>query len=181
MPRIAPVSTDTAAPEAANLLSAVKQKLGLVPNLYATVAHSPKALAGLLQLTESLGAGALSAKTRERIALAVAERNGCDYCLSAHTALGKRAGLSEAEIHSARVGRSAEPKEGAAIAFARALVEARGGVSAQDVAAIRNAGFSDEQIVEIIANVALNIFTNYLNEALDVVIDFPRAPALNAA
>jgi AhpD family alkylhydroperoxidase len=122
----------------------------------------------------ALGGGKLGAKLGEQIAVAVANRNGCDYCLAAHHFLGKGAGLSEAELSGAQVGASADPKTASALRFALNLVHSRGQVSAAEIADLRTAGFSDELIVEIIAHVALNLFTNYINIAFDVPLDFPK-------
>ncbi|WP_425071839.1 carboxymuconolactone decarboxylase family protein [Sagittula sp. S175] len=169
-----PKTIDDAPIAARPALEAVKASLGSVPNLFRLTANSPAALSGYLELSGALGKGELPAATRERIALAVAERNGCDYCLSAHSYIGKAmAKLDEAEIAANRRGGSTDPKADAAVRFAVRLVEARGGVSEADVEAVRRAGYSDAQLVEIVAHVALNTLTNYLNEAFGTPIDFP--------
>jgi len=155
------------------LLDAVGEQLGVVPNLFRLVGLSPAALEGLLALNGALGK-ALDAKTRERIALAVAQVNGCDYCLSAHSYLGLNlAKLEPAELELNRRGRSADPKADAAVAFARTVAEARGQVGAADIAAVRRLGFTEAQVVEIVALVALNAFTNFINNVADTEIDFP--------
>lgn len=173
-----PPSID-AAPEAARpLLETVNATLGSVPNLFRITANSPAALRGLLDLSGALGKGRLSAPTRERIALAVAQLNGCDYCLAAHSYLGKAlAKLDEAEIRANRKGGSTDPRADAAVHFAVALVQARGHVSDADVAAVKMAGYGDAEIVEIVAHVALNTLTNYLNSALGTPVDFPAVAA----
>ncbi|WP_425100231.1 carboxymuconolactone decarboxylase family protein [Tropicibacter sp. S64] len=175
MTRIALPDTIDDAPIAARpALEAVKASLGSVPNLFRLTSNSPAALQGYLGLSGALAKGDLPAATRERIALAVAERNGCDYCLAAHSYLGKAvAKLDDAEIAANRRGGSTDPKADAAVRFAVRLVEARGTVSEADVEAVRMAGYSDAQIVEIVAHVALNTLTNYLNEAFGTPIDFP--------
>lgn len=175
MSRVSTPASIEAAPEASRpLLEAVKAMLGSAPNLFRIVSNSPAALEGYLGLNGALAKGALDNRTRERLALAVAQANGCDYCLSAHTYLGLNlAKLSQEEIDLNRRGGSSDTKADAAVALAVKLVEARGKVSEDDIAAVRDAGYSDGQIVEIVAHVALNTLTNYINEALGTVIDFP--------
>ena len=176
-------SIDTAPAAARASLEAVKQQLGSVPNLFRVVANSPAALQGYLGLNGALAKGALDAKTRERIALAVAEINGCNYCLSAHTYLGKTvAKLDDAEIAANRNGASNDPKADAAVRFAAKIVSARGHVSDAGLAAVKRAGFDDAQVIEIVLHVALNTLTNYVNEVAGTEIDFPvTSPARNAA
>jgi len=149
-----------------------------VPNLFRVVGNSPAALEGYLGLNGALGKGELEAATRERIALAVAEVNGCDYCLSAHTYLGKNlAKLSEAEIAANRDGMSTDSKADAAVRFAVKLLNARGHVSDADVQAVKKAGYNDAQVIEIVLHVALNTLTNYVNEVAKTEIDFPVVTA----
>ncbi len=169
-----PASVD-AAPEASRpLLTAVGKQLGSVPNLFRMVANSPAALEGYLGLMGALGKGALPAPTRERIALAVAEANGCEYCLSAHTYLGKHvAKLSDAEIAANRAGTSQDTIAEAAVRFALQVLEQRGHVDDAGLQAVRNAGYTDAQIVEIVQHVALNVWTNYVNSVAQTVVDFP--------
>jgi uncharacterized peroxidase-related enzyme len=182
MTRIATPASIADAPMAAQpLLEAVKKQLGTVPNLFRTVANSPAALEGYLGLSGALGKGTLPAATRERIALAVAEINGCNYCLSAHSYLGKNlAKLDDAEILANRRGHSNDAKADAAVQFAARVTKARGHVSDEDLRAVKLAGYDDAQVVEIVLHVALNIWTNYLNEVAQTVIDFPVAKALAA-
>ncbi len=170
------------APEAAQpLLDAVEKQLGSVPNLFRLLALSPAALEGFLGLNGALGR-ALDGRTRERIALAVAQSNGCDYCLSAHSYLGTNlAKLDAAEIARNRAGASSDPKAEAALRFALRVVETRGRVSNDDLAELRRAGFSEAQLVEIIGLVAVNVFTNYLNNVAETDIDFPVVLAADAA
>lgn len=169
-----PVSIDVAPETAQPLLEGVNKMLGSVPNLFRLTANSPAALEGYLVLNGALSKGALDPQTRERIALAVAQFNGCDYCLSAHTYLGKNlAKLDDAEIAANRNGTSTDQKADAAVRFAVALVKNRGQVSEGDVSAAKLAGYSEAELVEIVAHVALNTLTNYLNEAFDTPIDFP--------
>ncbi len=173
-----PASTEEAPAAAQPLLQAVKKQLGVVPNLFRLVSTSPAALEGYLGLNGALAKGALEAPTRERIALAVAEINGCDYCLSAHSYLGKNlAKLSDAEIAANRNGGSADAKADAAVRFAVKLVNARGHVSDSDLQAVRAAGYNDAQVIEIVLHVALNTLTNYVNEVAKTDIDFPVVTA----
>src|SRR5664279_524784 len=166
MSRISIPATIQDAPAASQpLLEAVKKQLGVVPNLFRLVSNSPAALQGYVGLSGALGKGALPAATRERIALAVAEINGCNYCLSAHTYLGKNvAKLDDGEITANRSGTSNDPKAAAAVQFAAKVARERGHVSDEDVRAVRAAGYNDGQLVEIVMHVALNSWTNYLNE-----------------
>ncbi len=179
MPRLpTPASIETSPAAAQPLLAAVEKQLGVVPNLFRLVGNSPAALEGYLGLSGALGKGELEPATRERIALAVAEVNGCDYCLSAHTYLGKNlAKLSEAEIAANRDGSSTDSKADAAVRFAVKLVKARGHVSDTDVQAVKKAGYSDAQLIEIVLHVALNTLTNYVNEVAKTEIDFPVVTA----
>jgi len=173
-----PTSIETSPEAAQPLLQAVKKQLGMVPNLFRVVGNSPAALEGYLGLNGALAKGSLEAPTRERVALAVAEVNGCDYCLSAHSYLGKNLSkLSDAEIAANRSGGSTDPKADAAVQFAVKLVEARGHVSDADIQAVKRAGYTDAQIVEIVLHVALNTLTNYVNVVAETEIDFPVVKA----
>ena len=173
MSRIAAIDPKTATGPARPLLDAVQAQLGGVPNFLRVLAHSPAALEGFLGLHGALGRAAIDRATQERIALAVAESNGCSYCLSAHTAIGRKAGLSSAEMQVNRRGGSSDPGAAAAVAFAKALNDGVGDVSAAEFEAARAAGLGDAEIVEIVAAVALNLFTNLLNKSTAVEIDFP--------
>ncbi len=163
------------------LLDAVEKQLGVVPNLFRLVALSPAALQGFLGLNGALGK-ALDVKTRERIALAVAQINGCDYCLSAHAYLGLNlAKIDGSEIALNRKGASSDAKANAAVAFAAKVTQARGAVSDADLQAVKAAGFTDAQIVEIVALVAENVFTNFVNIVAQTDIDFPVVHASEVA
>lgn len=173
-----PASIETAPVAAQPLLEAVKKQLGVVPNLFRVVSNSPAALEGYLGLNGALAKGLLDAKTRERIALTVAELNGCDYCLAAHTYLGKKfAKLDDDELSANRAGESADAKADAALRFASKVVRERGHVSEEDVQAVKAAGYSDGQVIEIVLHVALNTLTNYVNEVAKTEVDFPPASA----
>lgn len=181
MTRLTHIDPATATGDAKPLLDAVQAGLGMVPNFLRVLAHSPAALEAFLGLHGIAGKGALDPLTRERIALAVAEANACQYCVSAHTAIGRKAGLDAAEILANRQGSSADGKAQAALDFARALVDDLGSISEAEFQAVRAAGHSDAEIVEIITHVALNIFTNILGKALHIDIDFPRVELARAA
>jgi uncharacterized peroxidase-related enzyme len=127
-----------------------------------------------MEFDAALAKGSLNAKLRQEIALAVGQKNGCEYCVSAHTAIGKFAGLTDQQILNSRQGQGTSPKDTAALTFARELLEKRGQVPASSIQTLRDQGFTDGEIAEIVAHVALNIFTNYFNRALDVDVDFPR-------
>jgi uncharacterized peroxidase-related enzyme len=183
MSRIPTPATIEAAPVASQpLLQAVKKQLGIAPNLFRLVAVSPAALEGYIGLSGALGKGELPAATRERIALAVAEINGCGYCLSAHTYLGRQvAKLDDAEIAANRDGRSNDPKADAAVRFAVKVTELRGHITFEDFAAVKAAGYSDAQVIEIVQHVALNTWTNYINTVAQTEIDFPVVQARKVA
>jgi len=160
------------------LLAAVEQELGLVPNLMKLVGHSPAALQGYLALNGALARGRLDAKLRERIALAVAEYNGCRYCLSAHTYLALNvARLPRDELDAARDFLSTDRRAGAALQFARRVAELQGRVSDADLAALKAAGFDEGETIEIVVTVALNVLTNYVNNVAQTDIDFPKVSA----
>lgn len=170
-----------AATPAKPVLDQIKAAFGATPNMFRAVANSPAALSMMWAGFGALGGGKLGAKLGEQIAVAVADRNGCGYCLAAHTALGRKAGASAEEMAAAQSGVSDDPRTAAALAFALKVVEDRAHVSDADVARLRAAGFDDEAIVEILAHVALNLFTNYVNVAFDVPVDFPAVKLRRAA
>lgn len=173
-----PASIEASPAASQPLLQAVKKQLGVVPNLFRLVGNSPAALEGYLGLNSALAKGALEAPTRERIALAIAEINGCNYCLSAHSYLGKNlAKLSDAEMAANRDGGSTDQKADAAVRFAVKVVNARGHVSDPDIKVVKDAGYSDAQVIEIVLHVALNTLTNYVNEMAKTEIDFPVVAA----
>lgn len=173
MARVAIIDPKTATGEAKQLLDAVESGLGMVPNFIRVLANSPAALNAFLGIHAIAGAGVLDPRTRERIALAVAEQNACQYCVSAHTAIGRKVGLDNQEMLANRMGRSSDAKAEAALIFARALVEQTGLVSKAEFDAVRAAGHSDAEIIEVITHVAMNIFTNLLGRSTQVEIDFP--------
>jgi uncharacterized peroxidase-related enzyme len=161
-----------------SILDVLYQKLGVVPNFYRLVGSSPVVLASFAAFQDGLST-TLDPKNRERIALVVAQINGSNYCLSAHSYLATNfAKLSVDEIALNRSGGSKDPKAEAVVEFAASVAKQRGHISDADIAAVRRAGFDDAQIVEIVALVAVNTFTNYLNEVAKTRIDFPVVPHL---
>jgi uncharacterized peroxidase-related enzyme len=181
MSRLQTIDPSAAQGKAKELLDAVKSKLGLVPNMTRVMANSPAVLEGYLGFSGALAKGLLSAKVREQLALLTAQQNHCDYCLSAHTAIGKMSGLTQEQILASREGDGGNAKVTAALTFAKRALDAKGQISEADLAAARAAGFSDGEIAEILAHVALNVFTNYFNVAAQVDIDFPRVSSSEIA
>jgi uncharacterized peroxidase-related enzyme len=175
MSRLHQIVPESATGKARELLDAVKGKLGLVPNMTRAMANAPVVLEGYLSLSGALGKGALSAKDRERIALAVGQANGCEYCLAAHSTIGKMVGLTADQILDSRRGTSVESKSAAIVQFARQVLDKQGRLSDADLADARIAGLDDAAIAEVVGNVALNIFTNYFNHVAATDIDFPKA------
>jgi uncharacterized peroxidase-related enzyme len=178
MTAIFPLDPTQATPEVAAILQAVKAKLGRVPNLFLTLAKAPSALKAYLAASDAIGSGHLDAQQREVIALAVAETNGCDYCLAAHSAIGKMVGLDADTILQSRSGVPANHHHAALAAFARTIVRERGMVSPLDLQAVREAGLDDQELLEVVANVAVNILTNYTNLVAGTVVDFPKVERL---
>lgn len=178
MSRIQQINPENARGQAAEMFSTIRTKLGMVPNMMRAIGNSPAALQAYLQFSGSLAAGSLTTKERESIALAVAQSNGCDYCLAAHSTLGKMAGLTTEQILAARIGNSVDSRTEALVRFSKKLIHQRGQVSNDDVAELREVGFEDGHISEIVANVALNVFTNYFNLVAETEIDFPKAEVI---
>ncbi len=181
MQRIPSHSIETAPEGSKPLLEGVKKKLGVVPNLFGVFAQSPAVLNGYLSLSGALGSTSISGALREQIALVVAGVNACDYCASAHTLMGKGAGVAADELAANLAGRSADAKVQAALDFAKVIVNSRGHIEDGDLSAVRAAGYGDQEIVELIAVTVANIFTNYFNHIAATVIDFPLVSAANAA
>lgn len=177
MARLTTIDPTGAAGRAKDLLDAVRAKLGLVPNMTRGMAANPVVLAAYLGFLGTLGGGRLDARLRELIALAVAEVNGCDYCLSAHTAIGGMLKLSPDALAAARSGDAADRRVRAALQFAQRVVALRGHVTDADLAAVKHAGYDDGEVGEIVANVAVNVFTNFFNSVAATDIDFPVVTA----
>ena len=179
MTRLKAVDPSAATGKAKELLGAVNAALGVTPNMMRTMANSPAVLEGYLSFSGALAKGKLDVKLRELIAITVAQTNICEYCLSAHTFLGKHAGLSDLEMSIAGRAASDNSKVEAALSFAQQLVIRRGELTDADVLRIRKAGYDDGEISEIVANVALNIFTNYFNHVTQTEVDFPKVVPLH--
>ena len=178
MQRIQTVAIDSAPEASKPVLEKIKAKFGRVPNIFATVANSPAALKALMGIFGSLEEGAIGGKPHEAIALRVGEMNGCAYCTAAHTAKARMAGATEAETVAFRKGESDDPKIKALLDLASALNEKRGAISDDELAAARATGLTDEQVMEALAIVVCNIFTNTVNALVKTELDFPPAPAL---
>ncbi|MFK7960286.1 MAG: carboxymuconolactone decarboxylase family protein [Phycisphaerales bacterium] len=181
MPRLNPIDRSAAPAPVAAQLDGIEKGLGGVPNIFLTMAQSPATLGAYLGLGQALGSSKLSAALREQIALTVAGINSCDYCASAHTLLGGKAGLAEDELARNLAGSSDDPATAAALAFAARIVEAKGFVTDDDLAAVRDAGYDDGQILDILTTVVTNVFTNWFNHIAQTEIDFPHVDAGEAA
>jgi uncharacterized peroxidase-related enzyme len=178
MARLTAINPETATGKTKELFNAVQGKLGAVPNMMRTMGNSPALLGGYLNFSGALGGGTLGAKTGELIALAVSELNGCDYCLSAHTYIGaKLLKADAATLEAARNATAADPKTDAILKFAIKVANTKGRVSAGDLQAVKAAGLTEGEIGEVIGHVALNVLTNYFNNAAETVVDFPVVEA----
>jgi uncharacterized peroxidase-related enzyme len=173
MARLTAVDPATAGPQVKPLLDAVQKALGVTPNMMRTMAQSPAVLEAYLGMTGALAKGKLSRRTGEQLALVTAQANGCDYCAAAHTLLGQGAGLSEADVEQARQGTATDDRTSAALEFARAVIASRGHVADQELQAVRAAGLTEGEVGEVVAHVALNVFTNYFNSVARTDLDFP--------
>ncbi len=173
MPRIQPIDPAVAEGKAKALLDDVHKALGMTPNIMRTMASSPVVLDAYVGFGKALSGGTLRAPLRELIALAVAGANGCEYCAAAHTALGKMHGLQSPELAANLEGRASEPAVAAALDFALAIVDKCGWVDDADLARVRTAGYGEGEIAEILATVALNIFSTYFNHVAETEVDFP--------
>lgn len=174
MPRLTVIDPATAEGEARELLQVVEKKMKRVPNMTRVMANSPALLKSYLAMSDALAHGSFSTKLRERIALLCAQFNRCEYCVSAHTAIGKMVGLSDADLADAREGKAADPRDAAVLQLAQAMVQHRGHVTDAQLQAARAAGLTDTQIAEVVGVVTLNILTNYINHLADTEIDFPK-------
>lgn len=181
MSRITLISTESANAEQAALFNAIEEQLGMVPNFLRIFANSPAALKAFLGLHGIAGEGELDGKTKERIALALAEQNACEYCVSAHTAIGRKAGLTGSEMDANRAGSSQDAKAAVAVKFAKSLAENNGEVTTSELLEMRGAGYSEAEIVEVITHVGMNVLTNILGKASRVEIDFPKVSLNKAA
>ena len=178
MARLNLVEREQATGKAKELLDGAHKKIGMTPNLYRGMANSPAVLSTYFAMQNELGQGELNPQVREQIALTVGEANACDYCLAAHSLIGKSTGLDETALEDARRGSAADAKTNATLQFAQRIVSERGHVTDADIADAREAGLTDGELAEVVANVAMNIFTNYFNHVTDTPVDFPRVAAL---
>jgi uncharacterized peroxidase-related enzyme len=172
MSKIAAIDPSTAPATVRPLLDGVQKGMGATPNMFRVAAQSPVALESLVAQFGAMGKGSFDARTREALALAISESNACDYCISAHTMLGRRAGLNDDALEQVRSGKSADAHLAALLKLARTVVDRRGHIGAA-LEEARRSGISDAEIIELLANVALTTFTNYLNVAAGTDIDFP--------
>jgi uncharacterized peroxidase-related enzyme len=172
------IDPDTASGPAKELLDATRQQLGRVPNLYRAMANSPKGLAAYLAFRGALQGGALDSRMCERIALLTAELNACDYCVAAHSFRGQKLGMSAEDINNTRMVNSESPKIHAALTFVAELIDSRGAVQSSTRDALTRHGWSEEEIGEMVAHVALNVFSNYFKQVAEPLLDFPPAPEL---
>jgi uncharacterized peroxidase-related enzyme len=172
--RFKAIPPESATGRSRDLLDAVNVQLGMVPNMMRAMANAPAVLEGYLKLSGSLSQGTLSARTREQLALAISQANQCDYCVAAHSAIGRTVGLTTEQIHDSRLGTAVDSKTDVLIRFARKLVDTRGRVTARDIEGVHQAGFDDGVLAEVVAQVALTIFTNYFNHVAQTDIDFPQ-------
>lgn len=180
MSRIQPIEHSTATGATKQMMDSIQANFGMIPNLMGTFANSPATLGFFLQGSTELAKSTLGAKLREQIDLAVSEANGCNYCLAAHSAIGKNLKLTDAQILDARQGKSTEARTDAALKFALAINNKRGHVTSEDLAAVRGAGFTEAEVADIIAATALKIFSNYFAIASEVEIDFPKVQPVSA-
>lgn len=171
--KIETLNPATTTGEAKELFNAVEKKLGFIPNLIRVFGNSPATLKSYLSLGELTASGKFTNKFREQLALTVAQTNNCDYCLSAHTAIGKLNGLSEEQLLASRKAEAADAKQQAGLVFAKEVTEKRGQVSGEALQAVKAAGYTDEEILELVLNVVSNTLTNYVNHIAETEIDFP--------
>lgn len=168
------LNTEQAPAASQAILTQINQAFGGVPNMFKAVSNSPAALKSMWGSFGALGAGTLGPQLGELIAVAIANRNKCEYCLAAHTVLGAQAGASAEQLAEAQVGQAQDAKTAAVLNFVLKVVDKAAQIDTADVESLRAQGFADEQIVEILAHIALNIYTNYINVAFDVPVDFPH-------
>ena len=172
--RIETLNPETTTGEAKELFNAVNKKLGFIPNLIKVFGNSPATLKSYLSLGELTASGNFNNKFREQLALAIGEENSCNYCLSAHTAIGKMNGLSDEQTELSRQGISGDTKVQAGLQFAKEVTKNRGQVSTEAINAVKAAGYNDGDILEIVLNVVSNTLTNYVNHIAETEIDFPE-------
>ncbi|HEX4054061.1 MAG TPA: carboxymuconolactone decarboxylase family protein [Tepidisphaeraceae bacterium] len=175
MPRLKKLDKSQGSPKSQEMMADLESKK-LLLNIFRGMANSPAVLDAYLKFSGALKEGKLDGKTREAIALVISQANRCDYCLAAHTVIGKGAGLDDKAVHDARLGRSSDRKTGAAVALAQKVLSSKGNISDSDASAARTAGLDDGEIAEVVANVVLTLFTNYFNHVNQTEVDFPKVP-----
>ena len=175
--RIKTLNPETTTGKSKELFDAVQNKLGFIPNLIKVFGNSPATLQSYLSLGELTASGNFSNKFREQLALAIAEENNCNYCLSAHTAIGKMNGLSDEQTELNRKGLSTDKKIEAGLKLAQSITKNRGNISTEEISAAKAAGYNDSDILEIVLNVVSNTLTNYVNHIAETEIDFPVVEA----
>ncbi len=182
MQKIKALNPKTTTGKSKDLFDGIEAKLGMVPNMMRTMGNSPAVLGAYLNFSDQLGKSSLGTRLGELIAVSVANANGCEYCNAAHSFIGEKlVGIEKNTLELAKEGKSADPKTEAALRFARKLLIQKGRVSNEDIIEVKNAGYSDAAITEIIAHTALNIFTNYFNNAIGVEVDFPESSLVETA
>lgn len=174
MPRLQPHAIENTSGHTREMVDAAKKKLGKHLNIIATMANSPAVLESYLSFSGAMGKSKLSAQAREAVSLVIGEKNHCQYCVSAHTTVGKMVGFTEDETVRIRQGIASDTKVQAVIDLAVAIADTKGLISDQDFTDAQNAGLSDEEITEVLGLVALNTFTNYFNHVAGTEVDFPK-------
>lgn len=175
--RIKTLNPDTTTGESKELFNAVEKKLGFIPNLIKVFGNSPTTLKSYLNLGELTASGNFSNKFREQLALAVGEENSCNYCLSAHTAIGKMNGLTSEQTELNRQGLANDAKTQVGLQLAQSITKNRGKITSQEIEAAKAVGYNDGDILEIVLNVVSNTLTNYVNHIAETEIDFPKVEA----
>lgn len=175
--RIETLNPETTTGKSKELFDAVQNKLGFIPNLIKVFGNSPATLQSYLSLGELTASGNFSNKFREQLALVIAEENNCNYCLSAHTAIGKMNGLTDEQTELNRQGRSADAKTEVGLKLAQSITKHRGNISTEELNEAKAAGYTDGDILEIVLNVVSNTLTNYVNHIAETEIDFPKVEA----
>lgn len=174
MSRLTALKPEETTGKSKELFDSIKAKMGTVPNVMRTMGNSPAVLSAYLGFSSAMATSSLGNKLSEVISLAVANQNGCDYCNSAHTFISGKMGITPEAIEAARQGKSEEPKTEAALTFVKAVLQTKGKVSNAEIEDVRAAGFSEQAIAELVAAVALSVFTNYFNNVANTDIDFPK-------
>lgn len=177
MSRLPQLTVETANEEQRELLESTLKQLGKVPNLYASMANGPAALRGYLAMREALVGGSFSARQREQLALFVAQRNSCTYCVSAHSMRGGKVGLSEDQLLNTRKGTDTDPHMNQVLRITGEIMSTGGRVTDAVVAEAREAGVTDGEIAEIVGHIALNVLSNYFNHVAEPDLDFPLVDA----